>query len=60
MAKAKSQTVKTTNTTTKTKTVKYHQKKGSVNSNKCPHLRKIYEKGVSVFDRTYKNEKKAC
>lgn len=45
MAKAKSQTIKTTNTTTKTKTVKYHQKKGSVNSNKCPVCGKFMKKG---------------
>ena len=45
MAKAKSQTIKTTNITTKTKTVKYHQKKGSGNSNKCPVCGKFMKKG---------------
>lgn len=45
MAKAKSQTVKTTNTTIKTKTVKYHQKKGSGNSSKCPVCGKFMKKG---------------
>ena len=39
------QTVKTTNTTIKTKTVKYHQKKGSGNSSKCPVCGKFMKKG---------------
>ena len=45
MAKAKSQTIKTANITTKTKTVKYHQKKGLGNQNKCPVCGKFMKKG---------------
>lgn len=58
MAKAKSQTIKTTNTTTKTKTVKYHQKKGSGNQNKCPVCGKFMKKGWVLLTEHIKTRKK--
>ena len=58
MAKAKSQTIKTTNTTTKTKDSQISPKERFGKFKQMPCLWKVYEKGVRVFDRTYKNKKK--